>query len=520
MSKKSRSSLSVELTEAVVFLHEDETPVPAKKQPKVKDAEADDSLDAVKLYLQEMGSMPLLTPQEEQDFSKKMHSAKDTIYELLVQIPAAMSFFISIPSKIEREGRSLREFLDGSIQHLGDVNDDGTAERLDKEMNLARIVNIVNEMKAIQRGRLKKKKQKGGPVEQLKQLVLDIGLNWITIERLCSDILIKRKELLELDAEIKNKCLSMGCELEELLESTQKPDWVFCTSLTWSTTRNTLLSLLVYRETLEKTFYGSSNADAVEELCGMLSEAMRSFRAAKDRMVEGNLRLVISIAKKYLNTSLDFLDLIQEGNIGLMKAVDKFEYQRGFKFSTYATWWIRQSITRAVADMGKTIRLPVHLIETANKISKAKRLLEAQLLRVATPQEIAKHLSIPTEIVNRVLFVNKTPVSLETPTGDEDDSILGDFLLDDSYVSPEGTVAKALLKEQLATILNSLSDKERDIIRLRYGIGVRNDHTLEEVGKVFGLTRERIRQIEFQALRKLSAKHRRSILESFYEMPD
>jgi RNA polymerase primary sigma factor len=515
MDRKYQKDVYTESNErhSLAFQDEQVTPLPVKKgrQP-------DDSVDSVKTYLQEMGNANLLTAKEEQDLAKQMQVAKDEIYRTLVQIPSAMSFFMSIPDKVLNENRSLREFLDGSIHHLGDMNDDGTADRLDKEMNLARIVKILDEMKSIQKGKYKKKKsQKTEPKDHLKNLLIDIGLNWGTIEKVCSEILATRAELFEIDEKMYQKCASIDCVMEDILEYSIRPEWVFCTPPIWNSTRNTILSLKTHKLLVEASFFQTERPENVFGLCDDLNKALSIFRAAKGRMVEGNLRLVISIAKKYLHTSLDFLDLIQEGNIGLMKAVDKFEYERGFKFSTYATWWIRQSITRAVADMGKTIRLPVHLIETANKISKAKKQLEAKNLRPATPLEIAQHLEISVETVNRIMYVNKIPISLETPAGDEEDSILGDFLIDESHPSPEGLTAKILLKEQLIKILNTLSDKERDIIKLRYGIGVRNDHTLEEVGKVFGLTRERIRQIEFQALRKLSAKHRKNVLQNFWQ---
>jgi len=342
-------------------------------------------------------------------------------------------------------------------------------------------------------------------VERLKEYNREIQLKENDINACAKKLKCKPEDLQVLFNKIKESRI----RLKKLMKETNRTEEEIL-----ALERNYASALDVLRKIEEET---AIPAPELKDALKSLEMAELKTRLAKSELIEANLRLVVSIAKKYTNRGLQFLDLIQEGNIGLMKAVDKFEYRRGYKFSTYATWWIRQAITRAIADQARTIRIPVHMIETINKLIRTSRQLVQEIGREPTPEEIAAEMKLPVDKVRKVLKIAKEPISLETPVGEEEDSHLGDFIEDKKAISPLDAAIKANLHGQIDSVLQTLTPREEKVLRMRFGIGELTDHTLEEVGQTFDVTRERIRQIEAKALRKLRHPSRSKRLKSFID---
>ncbi len=524
--------------------------------------------DPIRMYLREMGGVELLSREGEIAIAKRIEAGKDVMLIALSQSPITAQQLFEWDEKLQKDEILVREIIDIDTNYMedettgpsakqknsgdhekeennGDENDDDfnpTLAAMESEIKpkVLKTINTLtkeyNKLIKYQKEKLNcilnsqnfsptKEKSYEKIVKDILKNIKSLQLSPSVLEDLVQKHYIENKKIISLEGNLLRLAMDQKISRSEFIkfyignEINPNLKKFLDTNAEWkqffSKNKDQFKNI---RERLVEISHklGMSVTD-FKKLVSRVQKGEKESRIAKKEMVEANLRLVISIAKKYTNRGLQFLDLIQEGNIGLMKAVDKFEYRRGYKFSTYATWWIRQAITRSIADQARTIRIPVHMIETINKIVRTQRLILSEFGREATPEELAKKLRMPLDKVRKVLKISKEPVSLEKPVGDEDDSSLGDFIEDTKALAPLEQAIKSNLGEATTKILSTLTPREERVLRMRFGVGMNTDHTLEEVGLQFSVTRERIRQIEAKALRKLKHPSRSKQLKSFLE---
>jgi RNA polymerase primary sigma factor len=525
--------------------------------------------DPIRMYLREMGGVELLSREGEIAIAKRIEAGKDVMLIALSQSPMTAQQFYEWNDQLQKDEILVREIIDIDTNYMEDESTGPSAKQknageTDKDENSGdgdgdddfnptlaameteikpKVLKTVNTLTKDYTKLIKYQKEKldcvlnsqnFSPakekgyqkiVDDILENIKSLQLSPSVLEELVQKHYVENKKIISLEGNLLRLAMDHNIPRNEFIkfyignEINPNLKKFLDTNLIWKQffTKNKEEFKNIRERLIEISHKLGISVTDFKKLVSRVQKGEKESRIAKKEMVEANLRLVISIAKKYTNRGLQFLDLIQEGNIGLMKAVDKFEYRRGYKFSTYATWWIRQAITRSIADQARTIRIPVHMIETINKIVRTQRLILSEFGREATPEELAQKLRMPLDKVRKVLKISKEPVSLEKPVGDEEDSSLGDFIEDTKALAPLEQAIKSNLGEATTKILSTLTPREERVLRMRFGVGMNTDHTLEEVGLQFSVTRERIRQIEAKALRKLKHPSRSKQLKSFLE---